>query len=637
MWKVDSRRFGPTAFSEGLETWTPSPDAAPTSLDICAFVAAPSATAIDAGEFQIIVGPNLGAFAAGRNLGRFADLLGPEAEAALDRIARAESERIPDRLRAELVYLPQDYRLANLAVRPAMRSHEIIFGTNAGVSPSEVIPLNELVVGIRNGRFYVRWLVEDVEVIACAGHMLNSRVAAPAAFRFLEDISRDGQAQLNLFDWGTAADFLFLPRVQAGRIVLSLARWRIDNLTRASELPSESPKAFRAALARWRERWLVPQHVYLSFGDNRLLLDLEDAAQVEELRAKVHRLQEADDVLLQEALPAPEQAWTEGPDGHFATELVVPLVLRDAPAQTSRVISGFPASIGGVTTKSRLRPPGSDWLFVKLYCPHVFEEDLIAVPMRTFCEYVRTAGLAEGWFFIRYSDPDPHLRLRFRGDPDCLIGQLLPQLCSWAADLMSDELLYRLCFDTYDREVERYGGVAGTAAAEELFAADSRAVAELLYLSQQRLLEMDQTTLAILGIDNLLASLGVAEADRLRWYRDQVVSRHETGPEYRQRKKILRSLLGAPQQLLAQPSGEAVARIFDERRAALEPVTRRLEELTKQGKPGQPRTKLYQSFVHMHCNRLLRSDWSTEQQLIGLLLRTHEGLDRAPLQHPGKM
>jgi thiopeptide-type bacteriocin biosynthesis protein len=414
--------------------------------------------------------------------------------------------------------------------------------------------------------------------------------------------------------------------------VLSLAQWRIDVSTRTSELPTDPAESFTEALTRWRSRWQVPRHVYLSFGDNRLLLDLEDTAQVEQLREEVHRLQEGGYVLLQEALPAPGQSWAAGPGGRFVTEFMVPLVLRDTSKQDGVNSSDLPVPVRTVAAQSRLRPPGSDWLFAKLYCPRILEEDLISGPMRTFCEFVRAAGLAEEWFFIRYSDPDPHLRLRFRGVPERLVGQLVPEFCSWATDLMRDGLCLRFCFDTYDQELERYGGVAGTAAAEGLFAADSRAVVELLHLDQQRSLDMDRTTLAVLSIDDLLAGLGLAEANRLEWYRDQVVSRHETGPEYRQRKDILRSLLGDSQKLRTGSGGETLLRAFAERRTALASVAQRLDELAGRGELGQPRAILYRSFVHLHCNRLLGSGHTTEEQALGLLLRTREGLDRAPLQ-----
>jgi thiopeptide-type bacteriocin biosynthesis protein len=156
-----------------------------------------------------------------------------------------------------------------------------------------------------------------------------------------------------------------------------------------------------------------------------------------------------------------------------------------------------------------------------------------------------------------------------------------------------------------------------------------------LYLDQQRALGMDRTTLAVLSIDDLLAGLGLSEAERLEWYRDQVVARHETGPAYRQRKGMLRSLLGDPEGLRTEPGGEAVARVFAARRAALAPVARRLGESAERGELGQPRAILYGSFVHLHCNRLIGSPedgGSTEEQALGLLLRAREGLDRAPLQ-----
>jgi thiopeptide-type bacteriocin biosynthesis protein len=445
-------------------------------------------------------------------------------------------------------------------------------------------------------------------------------------------VSRDGSAQLGTFDWGQSAGFPFLPRVQAGRIVLSLAQWRIDAETRTSELPTERSRGFSEALARWRSRWQVPRQVYLSFGDNRLLLDLEDAAQVQELRTEVHRLQEDSCIVLQEALPAPDQAWATGPGGHFITEFVVPLVLRDTPKRSNGESSDLPTPIHTGAAEDRSRAPGSNWLFAKLYCPHAFQEDLIAGPMRTFCDFVRASGLAEEWFFIRYSDPDPHLRLRFRGVPERLVGQVLPQFCSWAADLMAEGSCLRFSFDTYERELERYGGLAGTAAAETLFAADSRAVAKLLCLDQQRSLGMDRTTLAVLSIDDLLASLGLSEADRLEWYRDRVVSRHETGPEYRQRKAILRELLGNPQDLQTESANEAMEQVFAARRAALASVARRLGELAERGELSQLPAMRYRSFVHMHCNRLLGCGQAPEERVLGLLLRTREGLDRAPLQ-----
>jgi thiopeptide-type bacteriocin biosynthesis protein len=272
-----------------------------------------------------------------------------------------------------------------------------------------------------------------------------------------------------------------------------------------------------------------------------------------------------------------------------------------------------------VSPADRLRPPGSEWLFIKLYCTNTFEEDLLAYPLRTFAEEARGSGLAQDWFFIRYYDPDLHLRVRFRGEPERLTNQLLPQLCTWAAGLMEEGFCSRFVFDTYDREVERYGGTAGTQVAESIFAADSYAVTELIYLIQEHVLKWDRITLAVLSADNLLASLGLTEAARLQWLRQQVTSRNEVGKEYRQRKTLLRSLL-------QEPGGQLVAQAFAMQRTALAPLVERLLGLAERGELSQTMDTLLSSYIHMHFNRLFGSDHSAERRILGLLLRTREGL-----------
>ena len=613
-----------------LETWTPSPAAAPLSMDLSVFVVAASAADVDRGKFQVVVGPNLGATAAGRNLGRFADLLGAEAEAALEEVGRAESARQGGGLWAELVYLPRQFRNTNVAVRPHPRPYEIPVGTAPGRPLDRVIPVSELVVGVRSNRFYVRWPAKDTDVLACSGHML-SNVQAPDVCRFLDDVRRDGEAQFSSFDWGQASTLPVLPRVQAGRVVLSPTQWRIDSRVR-NELAPESRGAFDAALRAWRTRWQVPRHVYLSYGDNRLLLDLESEPQAEQLRAEVRKLSEGAQLRVQEALPAPEHAWVSGPGGRFITELMVPLILRTRRDFTDAAAART-TSLATYTPADRLRLPGSDWLFAKLYCPRNFENELLTGPVAELCEEI-FATAAASWFFIRYADPDPHLRLRFRGDPDRLTGELVPRVSAWAEKLIRGGLVTRLCFDTYERELERFGGPAGTEAAESIFCADSQAVLEFLQLSRDRVLQMDLTALAVLSIDDLLAGLGAGEAERTEWYRERAGPPTAVGDEYRRRKHSLRSLLGDPEEMRSQPGGDALARTLAARRHVLEEVGRRLAEMEAAGLLFLPKSKLFSSYVHLHCNRLLGVDRAAEEQALGLLARTRNGLSRAPLSSP---
>jgi lantibiotic biosynthesis protein len=409
--------------------------------------------------------------------------------------------------------------------------------------------------------------------------------------------------------------------------VLCPAQWRID--ARAQKDLASDPATFMTGLRKWRGRWHVPRYVYLSFGDNRLLLDLDDEAQADQLRAEIRRLAEGAQLLLQEALPAPEHAWVGGPGGHFITELMIPLVLQPDRGVTEAAASP-PHLLSSFTVADRVRPPGSDWLFAKLYCPRAFEDDLLTGPVTELYQQAIAMGVANDWFFLRYADPEPHLRLRFRGRSERLIGELIPHLCAWANGLLADGLCTRLCFDTYDRELERYGGTAGTAAAEAVFGADSRAVIEMLRLSREGLLGMDLTSLAVFSIDDLLTGLGASEAERVDWYRERASSRSVAGDEYRRRKDTLRGLLGDPEQIRTQPGGDALARVLAARRNELEPIARRLDALTAAQELSQSKSMLFRSYVHLHCNRLLAGDRSAEEQVLGLLARTRYGLKQAP-------
>jgi thiopeptide-type bacteriocin biosynthesis protein len=282
---------------------------------------------------------------------------------------------------------------------------------------------------------------------------------------------------------------------------------------------------------------------------------------------------------------------------------------------------------------SRLHPPGSDWLFVKLYCPRNLDNDVISESIQVFAENAIASDLASSWFFVRYSDPEAHLRLRFRGSPERLTAHLYPHICEWAGRLMSSGICLKYIFDTYEQEVERFGGPYGMAAAEAIFSADSSSTAALLRCLRNKQWPNDQTTLLALSIDDLLAGLGFDTSERLRWYASHTKSvKIDISAEYRQRKTVLRPLLGQPEQVLAsQEGGPEIASILAARRKALSPTADHLRQLAKEGNLSQSLDLLASSFVHLHLNRMAGLDGASEQRILTLLLQTRESLKNAPV------
>ena len=608
----------------------------PASLELAVSVAAESRDSIDAGNFQVVISPSIGSQAAGRTLGRFADLV-PGATTALESAARAEQALRPDLIWAELVFQPHAFRLGNVSIRPNVRPYEIVLGVSPGRPLDRTIPLSELVIGVREDRFYIRWPARDREVAVIATHMLTHR-RAPAPARALFELSLDRRCPLTAFQWESVSRFPFLPRVQVGRIVLSLARWRMVR-DRLPDGAVRDPVLFARWFERWCTEWQVPRCVYLHYGEQRLLLDLTIPGHVEEMRFQLASLSESGAIVITEVLPDLDQAWTSDADGrHFMTEFVVPLVRRRVSERERRRVASAqvrtasqPCSVitSEIAEESSaqewMRPPGSDWLFAKLYCVKSIENQFIAGSLRRFADRACTSGLASKWFFLRYADPDRHLRLRFNGSAHRLWTELFPSLCAWASELVDRRLCTRFAFDTYDREIHRYGGEAAMAAVEAWFAEDSSVVADCLdLLSVSRAVPV--LPVAVLTVDALLDGLGLDAASRAHWCRQHVSSRKIAGDEYRQWKATLRYVLAGGKLQAPRFAVADVVRILDRVRVAGNALRQELGVLESRGALTRPYAQLIASFVHLHVNRISGEGASEEERILGLLWRVREGL-----------
>jgi lantibiotic biosynthesis protein len=100
--------------------------------------------------------------------------------------------------------------------------------------------------------------------------------------------------------------------------------------------------------------------------------------------------------------------------------------------------------------------PGSEWLFAKLYAsPSSFNRLLLNV-VAPLVDDLKQKAMIDRYFFIRYSDDHHHLRVRLHSSkPD---GSGLLETVSRQLNAHEGSF-WRLEFATYEREVQRYGGL----------------------------------------------------------------------------------------------------------------------------------------------------------------------------------
>ncbi|KAA5541579.1 thiopeptide-type bacteriocin biosynthesis protein [Adhaeribacter rhizoryzae] len=148
--------------------------------------------------------------------------------------------------------------------------------------------------------------------------------------------------------------------------------------------------------------------------------------------------------------------------------------------------------------KSNLHPQ-SGWLSAHLFYNEPWEEFLKKGVM-PFVQQILTNRQAEQFFFIRYWEKGPHIRLRFKGNPEVLENQVKPKLVPYFSDYFQANPSQRtdparlseipaayqwypnnsIQFIPYEPETERYGGEAGILIAERQFQASSEAVLAVL-------------------------------------------------------------------------------------------------------------------------------------------------------------
>lgn len=123
--------------------------------------------------------------------------------------------------------------------------------------------------------------------------------------------------------------------------------------------------------------------------------------------------------------------------------------------------------------------PGSEWLYIKLYCGVSVSNEILITKIKPASEKLIEEKKITHWFFIRYSDPENHLRIRFHLSNVKYFSHVVNTLNkSLKADVES-KIVWKTTIDTYIRELNRYG-YSTIEEIEMFFYHDSIQVLELL-------------------------------------------------------------------------------------------------------------------------------------------------------------
>jgi thiopeptide-type bacteriocin biosynthesis protein len=596
-------------------------------------VVASSEAALAEGRHRLLM-MGVSGTSAGTLLGRF---LHDDCEMAVHARAalRKEEAHDPDALHAEIAHHTQGYA-TNVNCRPLLRDYEIDVAVGSGAPASQRIPLSDLLVSVRNGKVQLRSKAHGKRVVPHLSSAHAYEIPGLPAYRFLTQLQEQGVSCNHAWWWGPAlSDAPFLPRVTHGHVVLSLARWKIPGERLDAIHALRGPARFEAVQAL-RSDHKLPRFVRLvenNHTDNQLVVDLENVLSIESMLGSCKRLPS---VILTEEFPEADELVARGPEGAFRHELLVPLLRASSAAPAPSI-----TALRSISPRPDLaRRPGDDWLFLKLHCGVATFDRLLVELVAPLIGRLRADHAIDKWFFIRYNLSGWHMRLRLHGEAKALWTEVAPRVLEATSSVR--ELVHTVSIDTYDPEVERYGGPEALAIAEEVFDADSDAA--LAIVERCRGNSEARWRIALAGMNAMLDDFGFSVAEKkdiALLARDGQAGNVRPGPELTRQLgdkfRVLRTevdelIVGMPAKYSA--GAEAIAR----RSVALGRLAPRLRELELRGRLTASPSFIVTNYLHMWANRVFRGSPNLhEYVLYDFLHRAYKGvLARAGSEHPAR-
>lgn len=157
---------------------------------------------------------------------------------------------------------------------------------------------------------------------------------------------------------------------------------------------------------------------------------------------------------------------------------------------------------------------GSKWLYFKIYCGVKTSNIILRDYLFEKINFLKENNCIEKWFFIRYNDPEAHIRLRFLLSENSNLNEVIQILNETFNVLQNQNLIWKIQTDTYVRELERYGP-STYKLTETVFEADSAMILDYLQLENSFSNTSTPMLFSFVSIDNFLNLFELSNIEKL--------------------------------------------------------------------------------------------------------------------------
>ena len=266
---------------------------------------------------------------------------------------------------------------------------------------------------------------------------------------------------------------------------------------------------------------------------------------------------------------------------------------------------------------------GDEWLYYKLYCGPKTADEILTQVIKPVAEELIANNIIDKWFFIRYSDPKLHLRVRFHFNNPEKIYDIINSVNVATKPFIDNDLLWKVQLDTYQRELERYGNTS-IELAEELFFHDSEMIINFIDLIEGDEGEIIRWLFGIRAIDTLLNDFLLSDQQKLelleglkdgfgREFGMNKMLKLQLDKKFRDNRKIISEIFDGK---YGSEDIDGLLVLLNQKSVSTKKVTNEILIKEKENLLERPLNDLLGSYIHMLLNRLFKSKQRMHEMVV---------------------
>jgi thiopeptide-type bacteriocin biosynthesis protein len=256
--------------------------------------------------------------------------------------------------------------------------------------------------------------------------------------------------------------------------------------------------------------------------------------------------------------------------------------------------------------------PGSEWLYFKIYTGIKTADMILKENLYPLAFELLKNRVINKWFYIRYADPDFHIRFRVHLTESRDFNSVFNSFYKTLQSLINSDLIWNIQCDTYQRELERYG-TDTINLIEHIFFIDSELSVKLLECLNPENAEEHRRNISLLLFDSYFSifSLDMYHRKQLmhqmaEGYKNEFGIRHHSmkrqlDTKYRKYKDVINSIMD---------NNNVTGSIYDKYRELITkyrqmilPDVHEIIRMEKEGNLQMKSDALLTGIIHMSMNR----------------------------------